>query len=459
MPAATEPQLVAELTALASVYKLKRGLETSYPALQEAALDLLFAERADVVAAGLGADRDELGEWLAATSGGLSNALDGHFARWGRLVGEPDSADVQTQISSTIRYWRTIAAPALTVLSRSLTLGTPALTLGDEVTAAVGDGELLRVTVNDLDEESQLGSAEVKNFFCIEDANTNAIRNQEIFLMLGGPADPSGVERLGSAVQANLTAFGEIDEGGLISNGGFDTPGGDEAAPDSIPGWVIGGAGTISDFTFESGLTDPTAIYLPATRGDEERFSLLYTGAGAVTLTQRIDLNAVGLSKVLAFFSQVAHKPKSAWTGTVEIAIGSVSSTALKAKSGGWSATQWPGLIGAPGTGNDVKEAYYNNFAEEALDVVITITPTVPSDGVYLDDFIWRNLTPVNGHQWGIMPGQTPFRAGTVQNLLGDLFKVTDTDGAIAYVTEMIGDHYGREMPHVPAGNTVPEPA
>ena len=186
----------------------------------------------------------------------------------------------------------------------------------------------------------------------------------------------------------------------------------------------------------------------------------MYKGAGAVTLTQRIDINAIGLSKILAFFAQLASKPKSGWTGTIEVKVGAITSTALKAKSGGWSVTQWPGLIGAPGSGNDVKEAYYAEFAEEALDVVLTITPTIVSDGVFLDDFIWRNLIPINGHQWGIMPGQTPFRAGTIQNLAGDLFKVTDSEGALAFVNEMIGDHFDRELPHVASpGNNVPEPA
>ena len=90
--------------------------------------------------------------------------------------------------------------------------------------------------------------------------------------------------------------------------------------------------------------------------------------------------------------------------------------------------------------------------------MVITITPTLASDGVYLDDFIWRNRIPVDGNQWGLIPGQIPFRAGTVDNGLGDFFKVTDTVGAAAYIQEMVVDHYSRQMPHVAVGNNVPEP-
>jgi hypothetical protein len=277
------------------------------------------------------------------------------------------------------------------VNSRNITRGTP--TYG---AANVGTGVLYRLNVDAYGYPLEGGFAETLNATCTADAQSGTLTGQEQFSILGQPFRDaltwfgvgygSGLSAAGSNGFVGVTADTTQS---LMQNSSFSLATGTGATSSfALTGW-----------TQTSGLAasmqlDTANYYRAAAIEGTTPASLQISGS--VTITQKISSNAGALA-ITAYLNQLAYNGSlGTWIGSITVQIGS-KSWSVSNGAVGW-ATLLPLLD---------KNLWFQNFNQASLAVTITITIT--SGSLRIDDFCWSPMQNVGGSLFWLIGGVTAF--------------------------------------------------
>jgi len=375
---------------------LRTALTVTFPANVDTATQDLESDQATARTAGWLAIRTSLSDAWNNGSSLIAQVYD-----WVKLADKPVSVSTQPAISSMMGYWRD---NGLFTTSRGFTPGAPAPDGGN-----IGTGRIFRLSTDRFGDPIETGvGADDYVARCTSDANTGTQRSNEAFTIQSGTEDPTALEALGAGVIVGLNAVHSDD--GLLDNKGFDQFGGSAAAPTAITGWDTSVA-LIGDGTDVAG--DSSEIYFPKMRADDSRFSLVVKTS--ITLTQRFDRTGAEVNQIGPLFSELyLNGSVGTAAGSITFTVGSktVSVADLTTLPAGWSALQ--NLVTA------AEDAWYKNFAADPLTVTVAIV--IISGELRIDDMELFPLTFIADSWYGIIPGRTPYRAGTESGSDGDFF-------------------------------------
>lgn len=303
---------------------------------------------------------------------------------------------------------------SLSVKSRSITFDTTA-TLGG---TNVGNGSILRLTVDENDMPIESCYVETKRFRCRADQSTGATKEAEQFEHLGSSSSYDFLLRTtfgsGETARVKVTAkhAGSGDGGSMLRNGSFEqyTSGG---TPKFL-GWTetLGGAqlnqDTTNTYRGYPGIGTPASLKITG-------------GGGQVTVTQPLTaMNTTRLDAERPYFLRVMLNKTigTASGGTVTLRLGAATAAISIASLGsGWQelrialdANCWP-------------------RAFNAAPFTVSLDWSSSSSGYLLvDDMIFCPWDQIDGTYWVIRQAA----ATPVAWALDDTLEFTDTGGAAA---------------------------
>ena len=317
---------------------------------------------------------------------------------------------------------------SLSVRSRGITRGTPAAGGSN-----VGNGSVVRVTVDRWGENIESSYPEVKRLRCVADQNSGVQENAERFELLGEAQGADFLRRddygTGSDSRTVLVAQNAGQGSSVLRNGSFT-----QFASGSTPkfsGWT--------ESSGSANVAQESAVGFRLVPGETSLASLRLNGDAVLSQT----LRSIDPSRPYRYRVMLNKDAGSATGGTVTIRLGSRSASVTIAALG----SGWQELVIALD-----ENSYLPNFNEDDLDV--TIEWASSSSGYLLvDDAILAPLTQVDGAFLAVVGGSTPF-------LLDDEFTITDTGGAagtgdINYWLWRAGLGY---LPSVASGETFTDP-
>lgn len=434
--------LVPQLTALMKFYKEADIHAGTFVTDQDALTTILKGDFAGQIEGGSNSLRALLSAFLANPDpllGWLNNAARVFDVNPGNAVA----------IFQALR--RYMIDNSESVLTRGITYDPPTM-----AGANVGGGTFHRITKDDRDfaiENINIGATGTEGQVearCIRDANTGSSRNAEVWSIANGTGSDA-VEPLGGGQSRSMTTADS--DASAAANASFDNFGGDKTTPTSISDWInstsgdstLAGDGSDVEFDDAAG-----SIYYPKKLETESRFSMVFKSSR--TFTQRIDATGRSLSRFVPYFCQIAYNRSIvAGSGTLTLGVGSNTNSVILAAQTGWNLLNF---LVAP----DSEDAWYRNFAEEALDLSVGISGLVGE--VRVDSLIFVPYVPFAGH-WLLPVGdQTPFRAGTEPGSSGDRMTFTDTfSGVDSIIQQFFFRLLGLYAPHaVSPAETIPEP-
>lgn len=363
-------------------------------------------------------------------------ALTKIFQEYANLA---DSDFKNSGVSMFRDVFRFFTDNTLSVQARDIVFGT--ITAGG---GNVGNGELVRLTVDEFGNDLEGGHVETKTFRCTRDQTSGTEKNVEQFRMHGDRAGDDRVERetvAGSGKRIGFTA--KQPSLSIVRNAGFENWSGTVSAPTDISDWTsstaVAGDGT--DYTL-----DATNIFLPAPTSTIPRYALNVKLTR--TLTQKLVDTRRALGRDVPYVAEIAYnREEGAFTGTLELHLGSRSISVTLAAQTGYNRLR----IALD------ENSWYTNFYEDDLDVKIVVIKT-GGTGLLLDDLQVHALKPADGTWWALMPGPTPFVAGS-SLALGDTISVADafntSDSVIQkWVTRTIGPLFGARSFFLPPSAT-----
>jgi hypothetical protein len=294
--------------------------------------------------------------------------------------------------------------------------------------ANVGNGTINRLNVGPFGEYMESGFCETRNFQCFADSNSGTNPGQEQFNALGQPFRDA-MQRYqagyGSGVQLPVGALIGITgdtTSAYFLNPSFAQGGG---SPFSLTNWTIVSGG--------SNLSLDTVHYYRASAIEQGTPASL-KATGSFQITQTLSARNGSLNAAIAYYTQLAiNGTLGSWSGSVQVTIGNLTWTT------NWGGSGW--VVSAP-TFND--ELYFQNF--NAAGLAVTITGTVNSGYVEIDDFLFAPWTTIGGFSYALVGGSTNFQ---VNGSGGDAFQITDTQGTTALVQDEISESYAWYLPAV----------
>lgn len=381
--------------------------------------DSNYAER---ITAGIEAKRGMLASFLVN-----SQALQAHLLDWAEFI--PSLAgDPQSIIDDLIGYMR---ANSKVIESRVFTSGAVSAAGGN-----TGDGLVIRLTKDETALEIENRNTGSYSARCVNDANTGANRNAEEFLFESGPAGKDAVEEGGGGLVKAISCVPPRDS--ELINASFDNFGGTAALPTSMSGWTttpdFDGTGT--DYSFDS-----TEIYLPSFSADVTPYSIDIKQA--TVIEQRLDKAGITVDQFRPYYLTLPYNRSYAsptgFTGTLAITMGSISNSVVLsgASPSGWALLP---IVATPD-----ETLWYKGWRTEAPTVKITVTYT--SGALKIDDLLWSGMFNHDGSWYVVLPGRTPFRAGSIEGDTGDTFSWTDS-ATESILQRWFWRHFGRYLPH-----------
>lgn len=289
------------------------------------------------------------------------------------------------------------------VYSRGLTRGTA--TYG---ASNVGTGILYRLNTDAAGFPLEGGTAQTLNGQCTKDAQSGTLPGQEQFSIYGQPFRDaltwysagygSGLVQLGANGLVGVTADTTAS---LITNSSFSQSSGTGgAASFALTGW------TLSSGSASSMSLDTTNYYRASQQEGAAPASLKATGT--VVITQLISSNSGALA-IAAYLNQLAWNGSiGTWVGTLTVQIGS-KSWSVSNGAAGWQ-TLRPTLNA---------NLWFQNF--NVANLAVTITLTITSGYLLIDDFCWAPFTVLDGSLYWLVGGQTGF-------LVNDTLTVVDSE-------------------------------
>lgn len=363
----------------------------------------------------------------------IREVLDPAFQEYGKIYGLPETrAGGTTLVRRVMREWAEAGTP-VTVLSRaSISLGSPA----DPGTPSnTGTGVHLRCTTDAYGYTLQgFNASTLKKSQCIRDAQTGAIRHEEVFEIRDGDEGVDAFERRGTGQIGVWTCPSGRTAQQFLSNPSFSLYTGAAATPTEITDWTV----TTSINNFEIVTSD----YFRDFEGDvtsegdtsscvefEDNDSLTQILRSTVRPTFSYDV-----PYLLAF----AIERKNSCDGTLTAYFGA-SSVATTMSS--LTNDVWNRKYVAMGTG-----CWARNFNETDMDVKFTLASRTTGE-CRIDDVIIAPMLPVGGSYHAIIGGATAFLARK-GGAVADRFTWTDSITTDAKILHMIWQGYGITPPH-----------
>lgn len=296
-------------------------------------------------------------------------------------------------------------ASAPVVNSRNITRGS--ISAGG---SNVGSGTIYRLTVDRFGYPLEGDYAEKVQFICTADNQSGTLPGQEQFSGFGQPFRDA-LSWYASNFGSGLTAPGGLvgvtgdTTVNLIQNPSFSASSGTGGTSDFVlTGW------TRSSGLAASMSLDTSNYYRACSLEGSTPASLKLTAS--VTLTQQIaPNNTAGNLALTAYLNQIAWNGSiGTWSGSFTVQVGS-KSWSVSSGASGWQ-TLRPSLD---------KNLWLPNFDTAAL--AVTITATVTSGYLLLDDFCWAPFTDIGGKLFWAVGGATKW-------IVNDNYSFTDTEPA-----------------------------
>ena len=256
----------------------------------------------------------------------------------------------RTDLSSDTEMWQEMYKyfidNALRVQSRAFTFGTP--TAGGSNT---GNGQILRLTKDRYNFDIESGHVDSKRAICVTDENTGARRGQESFILKGQASTRDELERSGSGLSGSLVGL-TLDDS-LLTNPGFRSPG---TSPTSLTGWTASAGDGASYYTLNTTTyfrRGPSEVAAGSTPG---ALQLLLSN----TLTQKLTVRGTQLNENTPYLLAVVWN-RNGSSGTLNLRMGSITTTVAVAAQSGWNVTTVPNPIG--------QSCWYRQFAQADMQI------------------------------------------------------------------------------------------
>lgn len=357
----------------------------------------------------------------ATAIGSAQAMLNWALLEFSREIGHP-----QTSADAVLPYLYTYMAQGTggsksptRVQSRNITYGSWSAGGSD-----VGNGTVIQLSVDQYALPYESGVCETMTFTCLADANSGTNPGQEQFDAQGQP--------FRDALNLYSSGFGSgISKGvGALIGITGDTTSSLIVNPSFANGSVSGGSLTLNNWTILSGATVLTidTVYYYRACAIEGAAPASLKATGNFSITQTLGGRSGQLNQLLPYFTQLAvNGTIGTWVGSITITIGNLTWTI---NSGG---SNW--VLSQPTIGNGL---YFPNF--NAAGLAVTITGTVSSGFVNIDDFLWAPFTSIGGFYYAAVGGSTNW-------LVNDNGTITNTEGTAAKIQREFGESYGWSLP------------
>lgn len=293
----------------------------------------------------------------------------------------------------------------LRVTSRQFAFGTPTANGGN-----TGNGSLLRLTVDQFNQNMEAQHSDSKRAWCSKDGNTGTNRREEEFTFQGSaPGDPLQVS--GSGITQKISALSANQS--LLANPSFDLITGTNAAPTAINNWTDNVTVQASNCFF-----DPVNFYRDYFGVATSRSLGLLT---TQIVSQKLSVRGTRLDYNTPYLLQVSwNRQVNAATGTLQISMGSQSASVVAAAQTGWQQLRVPVSLG--------NLNWARSFNQDQCAIQISWTQT-GGTGVLVDDVMFVPGVLFDGSWYWLIGGSTPWLAHGHD---GDFFTWNDTEvGAI----------------------------
>ncbi len=299
----------------------------------------------------------------------------------------------------------------------------------------VGDGEILRLTVDEKGLDLEAATPENKILECQQDESSGTVTHQEAFEIRGEEAPKDNVADFRSASRQGLvTAVSADDSTDFIGNPSFGQQlvAGETDPTLALPGWIVGkDPSTIGD---PANLASSTTEIYRATSGEGTiPASLEFLASEGI---HQVFANAEGTFDANSpYFFQVPYKKSVAGvTGTLTVTIGqSVVTVDLSTIAD----TDWH-LLRIPLTA----ASWFRTFNNQGSLYFAIEADTLAVGTLFVDDVVIVPWSPFDGTYWVAVGGQTPF-------VVSDAFSGADTANApeTAIISYWLWRSYGRYLP------------
>ena len=311
-----------------------------------------------------------------------------------------------------------------------------------------GTGILRRLVVDENGYEMEHATIEKKHFRCIQDANSGAEEEGEVFDVVGQAASldnllrgSTGAGNTRYQVYSKHAGAGGTNGGSLLNNGSFDDWDGTD-----FSSWdkTVGGSSSITQSTAETYRNFPGADETAA-----GSLAITCASSDTVTLKQTLENMAVsGLDAESPYFLRVMVKGDTNQVGgNVHLRLGSQGETG----TGAPATTGSMAVSSVDGTWQEVyipldANCWYANFNEDTLDIEVEWTGGTAGI-IYFDDMLFCQLDVIDGTYYVI----TQAHATPVRFLLEDGISLTDaydTSFGSGKMQTYMKLGYGRYLPH-----------
>ena len=343
---------------------------------------------------------------------------------------ETDIATILSRLQTSFRD------RGLTVASRQFTYG--AITLQ---TAAVGDGVLNRLTLDEDSDDIENTFAEAYEAECVQDEHSGASEHEENFEFRGQALGEDALDLQGSGRREIIKALSSRDSLEFLQNPSFsDNTVGALTSADTIPGWSID-SGSATDITVDDASSGQ--IYRGFDGDTTPKSLLLETN---VTISQNFNNRRIQLAPAIPMYLQIAYRANTANAGTLTLRLGSQTAAATITTA----TTGWNILRIAIGANN-----WFKIFNQE--DPLIEIAYTGSDGSLWIDDVVFARYRPFNNIWYAPVGGATPF-------LRDDQFSWSHTNGNRVSGTQGLIQHwlwrvFNTYLPHVSATPSWTDPS
>ena len=386
---------------------------------EDGLVQVLESDYANQVLAGVANARRQLAGVISrgAARGIIRPLLDGYIKH---IVGKAVPSGDQDVFDILYRHFHD---NSLSVESRAFTFNAAAAGGSN-----VGNSTVLRLTKDENNYDLEAATAEAKEIRCIQDRNTGAPLDAELFRMLGAPRGVDDLQLAGSGATMEIRALNH--QASILQNTSFESFSGTAAAPTAITGWTSSVTVDSSKYTFDStnvyramqSVTTPYALNIKATSNIVQKLS---------TFNRK-------LNPQTPYFLQLAwNRQVGSATGDLLVRLGGTSNTVTAAAQTGWNILRVPSTIG--------QNCWYKGFDEQDLDISIEWTRT--GGELLIDDVILAPFTPFDGTWYAITANATGATAHA-PFLKDDIFTVSDTIAADSILQYWFYRVFGRYLPH-----------
>lgn len=301
--------------------------------------------------------------------------------------------------------------------SAGASLGTPSAD-----GANTGNGEVVRVTVDENGYTLDGWFADDYTLTCVSDARTIGRVGQEVFRLEGEAAARDGLKIAGTGLDQLITSMDGRTSQNLVKNPSWDSSTstatvGSPAAPTALDGWTV--TGSLSNLRID------LDTYYIATPGAPRNAGLRFVADETIS-QDLVSVNGASFDPDAPYVVGWAQRRENAATGTMTVTLGGVSK-AVTIGSESDDAWTWHWLVASPGANNWLK-----NFNANALTLSFALA-SLATDEIVLDHIVAGPMTRVgrfgdtrSGR--GSMGQYIAIRSGTTPWLKDDSYTWTDAE-------------------------------